>query len=256
MQLWPLCTDLTLVKARNGISEAKPLRCRRWSCPTCAENNRRRVIAIAMQAKPKAFLTLTVSSTQYPDADDAADALKNGLRLLRLRLKRHTRLENFQFLAVFERHKSGHPHLHLMVKGSFLPWKLLRKWWEEITGSTHVHIRKIDTRGKAAFYVAKYIGKDLAPFAHCKRWWRSHGYSEGVEDDWQPDHSMGQPVRYRSQVARIRFAALALGFQVEDLKPEGIRWRAPPGNPLPTSAAIAVAANAASPNAVRIDRAW
>ena len=236
-----LCTGETSVKSSKGQGEAKPLRCRRWSCEYCAQLNRRRVIAIAVAAKPRALLTLTVSSKQYPDADDAAEALKRGLRLLRLRLERHSRLTNFHFLAVFERHKSGHPHLHLLIRGNFIPWKLLRRWWEEITGSTHIDIRKIDTRGKAAFYVAKYIGKDLAPFEHCKRWWRSHGYSEDVKDDWAPDRTFGPPVRYRTTIHKLRLAMKLEGWHVEDLKPEGIRWRAPPDSPTTTQDLIAAA---------------
>lgn len=231
MAIDPLCTPDLTVKANSAEGLASPIRCKRWSCPCCAERNRRRVIAIAVAAKPRAMLTLTVSSKLYPDPDDAAEALKRGLRLLRLRLSRHAKLTNFQFLAVFEKHKSGHPHLHLLVRGQFIPWKVLRSWWEELTGSTHVDIRAIKTIGKAAFYVAKYIGKDLAAFAHCKRWWRSHGYSEDVADDYQPDYTIGRPTRYRADIHKLYFALKFEGWEVKWDSNQELRWRNPRGSP-------------------------
>lgn len=230
MQFRPLCTPDLAVKGTAAEGEAHPIRCKRWSCPVCAEINRARVIQIAKAAKPRALLTLTVSSKDYPEPNDAAQALKKGLRLLRLRLARHPKLENFQFLAVFERHKSGHPHLHLLIKGSFIPWKWLRSVWEDVTGSYMVDIRKIATTGQAAMYCAKYIGKDLSAFAHCKRWWRSHGYSEGVSDDYEPDWRLGMPTRHLAEVHRVRAVLAYEGFDIERIGRDGIRWRAPPGS--------------------------
>lgn len=132
------------------------------------------------------MLTLTVSSKQFTDPAEAAQELKRGLRLLRLHLKRHQRLENFEFLAIFEAHKSGFPHLHLLIKGKFLPWKWLKNRWSKITGSTHVDIRRIKGGRDAARYVAKYLGKDLHAFPGCKRYWRSHGYAPAPANDDEP----------------------------------------------------------------------
>lgn len=176
-------------------------------------------------ARPRAMLTLTVSSNHYDTPDDAAAALKRGLRLLRLRLKRHPRLVNFSFLAIFEAHKSGYPHLHLLIRGKFIPWEMLTKWWEEITGSTHVDIRKIDTTGKAAFYVAKYLGKDLHAFAGCKRWWRSHGYSEGADEDYAKDRPNVRWTRYGIDFDPIAYRLASAGYRVSRVGPDRIAWK-------------------------------
>ena len=48
-------------------------------------------------------------------------------------------------------------------------------------GSWNLNITSLRTNNKRAMYVCKYIGKDLAAFAHCKRWWRSHDYNEKEE---------------------------------------------------------------------------
>ena len=235
MQLRPLCTPEVAVNAHGHAGEAYAVRCKRWSCPVCAEVNRRRVIRIAKDAKPRALLTLTVSSKDYPEPQQAAEALKKGLRLLRLRLARDKKLENFEFLAVFEKHASGSPHLHLLIKGSFIPWQWLRKVWEEVTGSYMVDIRKIDTVGKAALYCAKYIGKDLSAFAGCKRWWRSHGYSDGADDDYSADRPQKKFERTMIGFYAMVEAVEEAGWIVERQRGERFAWSAPPDRALPPS---------------------
>lgn len=170
------CQAGLAVKSEGIDAAIAAHRCKRWSCEHCNPINRRQVIQAALNGKPRAMLTLTVSSKHYDTPAEAAAALKRGLRLLRLRLQRTPRLQDFQFLAVFEAHQSGYPHLHLLIRGRFLPWQWLRKAWQEITGSIHIDIRKIKGNKDAARYVAKYLGKDLHAFEGCKRWWRSHGY--------------------------------------------------------------------------------
>lgn len=182
-----ICSDLTYVKSNAFDGTITPLRCKRWSCDHCAPINRQKVIGIARRAKPDAMLTLTLRPNENETPDEMAGRLKAALRLLRLRLKRHGRFSNFHFMAVFERHKSGFPHLHLLLKSQYIPWRWLRSTWEGITGSHEVHIRKISSQGLEAFYVAKYIGKDLAGFRGCKRWWRSYGYSTEDRDTRQPE---------------------------------------------------------------------
>lgn len=208
MSITPLCTSLVSVNAKEREGTAAAIRCKRWSCPHCAEVNRRRVLLLAKEARPRALLTLTVSSTRYPDVEQAALALKNGLRALRARLVKQPRMENFQFLAVFEKHKSGHPHLHLVLKGKFIPWKWLKRSWEELTGATGITIQFIRSTGQAAAYCAKYIGKDLAQFPGCKRWWRSHGFIDAKAEDYAADHP-------RERWERTTYGYFALVDQME-----------------------------------------
>lgn len=228
MHFQPLCTPDLSVKGNGAEGEAHPIRCKRWSCPVCREVNRAKVIAIAGKSKPRAMLTLTVNSNDHATPEAAAIAIKEGLRLLRLRLSRHPRFIRFEFLAVFERHQSGYPHLHLLIKGGFIPWKWLRKVWHEITGAYIVDISRIKSRRKAGWYVAKYIGKDLSAFPSCKRWWRSHNYSTDVEDEKPQDRRFGPPRRYEANAHRLRTVMAFEGFTVENVGRSGFRWRAPP----------------------------
>ena len=213
----------------------------------CAEINRKKVIAKALEGKPRAMLTLTVSSKHYQTPEEAAAALKRGLRLLRLRLKRDEKLENFEFIAVFEKHQSGFPHLHLLITGKFMPWKDLRDMWQSITGSYHVDIRKIRTQGQAVFYCAKYIGKDLEAFEGCKRWWRSHGYRDPDAEAWTPDYALGRGTTYELDVNALNWTIRLQGWHVERKRNGGIAWRAPPDDDTPLDLMLWTAAGGVRP---------
>lgn len=66
----------------------------------------------------------------------------------------------FRFLAVFERHKDGFPHLHLLIheQGQPLTKSAIQAEWR--LGFSQCKL--VDQGPKAAFYVAKYLGKDAA----------------------------------------------------------------------------------------------
>lgn len=227
MPITPLCTALTSVKRQDGIAQMNAVRCKRWSCPVCSQINRRRVIALGVKARPTAMLTLTLSSKDFPDPDDAARELKRGLVALRKRIARAHGGKSFAFLAVFEKHKSGHPHLHLLIRATYLPVKELRAMWESITGSFMVDIRKIDTVGKAAFYVAKYVGKDLATFTNCKRWWRSHDFNEPANDNEIDERDRRGWGRIEADVRKMAALAKNVGMKVESDGPDRYRFYVP-----------------------------
>lgn len=227
MQLTPLCTPDVSVKSYRGAGIAVPVTCKRWSCPECAKRNKRKVIQAGIAGQPRALLTLTVSSKHYQTPTEAAQALKRGLRNLRLDLKRHPKLENFEYLAVFEEHESGYPHMHLLITGKFIPWQYLRKTWERITGSIHVHIRKIRNTRQAANYTSKYISKGLAAFEGCKRWWRSHGYPRPEVAETDDMDERAKWARYETDWHSMALNLALAGYKVERLGKERIKWHWP-----------------------------
>lgn len=225
----------------EDFDEARHYRCKSWSCDHCKEINRRKVVRIARESKPRALLTLTVSSKHYAEPGEAARSLVRGLRLLRLRLGRDRELANFEFMAVFEAHKSGWPHLHLIIRGKYLPWHDLQRMWFEITGSTHIDIRKINSKGQAALYVAKYIGKDLHHFEHCKRWWRSHHFSDEMVDDYDPNNATDAQTRFGIRRQYLQMALEDCDYQVEEASSHRLRWTKPPPTAEPFEAVIRLA---------------
>jgi hypothetical protein len=81
-------------------------------------------------------------------------------RELTLSLKRMRKTNPFRFLAVFERHKDGFPHLHLFIheNGKPLTKSAIQAEWR--LGFSQCKL--VDEGPKAAFYVAKYLAKEAA----------------------------------------------------------------------------------------------
>lgn len=181
-----LCTDAAFVNANRHEGEVSLLRCKKWDCEVCRPFNRMKVMNAARRGKPNVFMTLTSRKGSFSTPDEAARDMKRGLVLLRRRIKRKWGIEKVPFLVVFERTKQGWPHMHLLMRASYMHWRVLRAMWEDITGSHQVDVRFIKKHTQVLFYVTKYIGKDLAAFEGCKRWWRSHNYNVVEDDPYTP----------------------------------------------------------------------
>lgn len=232
MQLTPLCTPEVSVKPDGSQGAITPVRCKRWSCEVCREVNRRKVIHKALSGHPTAMLTLTVSSKNYETPDEAAFDLKRGLVALRKRIRRKWPNERLPFLAVFEQHKSGWPHMHLVIRASFISIWWLRKAWEEITGSWNVNITSLRGSTKRAAYVCKYIGKDLHSFHKCKRWWRSHDYNEPEEETEEDKEARRGWGREMWNIGQVLVHLDDLGAIIDREGRERYYWRSPPDRPI------------------------
>jgi len=148
------CSRTQLAIDRDGREWRRPLPCRCWRCERCARKLRFGVIALAASGQPNRMLTLTCSPDAVENADDARDALHSAWRILRLAIARElakattTRWNNknngttsglqtrcksekktaktgspaaLPYFAVVERHKSGRPHLHILLRSDFIP---------------------------------------------------------------------------------------------------------------------------------------
>lgn len=178
-----LCDEALAVNQDDTHGQASILRCKRWSCELCQQQNRWKVIQAIHRGKPTKMVTFTCKHSNYSTPDEAAADMKRGLRALRKRLARHFPNQKFPMLVVFEAHKSGWPHMHIALRSKFISVKWLQTAWSEILGAWNVDIRPFPKDVRKAAYFAKYLGKDLHHFAGCKRWWRSHDYEvEAAED--------------------------------------------------------------------------
>lgn len=136
----------------------------RW-CEAC-QVERRRLICFNLRTQlPEdriRLLTLTLKSTAQPlrrQIDRIYDAftkfrlrkpilacIKGGLAFLEITRNNDTRL--------------WHPHLHVLIVGTYLPVDLARRVWHEVTGDSYiVDVRDVGDRERAASYVAKYASK-------------------------------------------------------------------------------------------------
>jgi len=142
-------------------------KCRDRFCVPCAlERARSTYLAIRQRLAGRTlrFITLTLCSS---DADLASQldrlhkcfrclrslpwwraAVVGGLAVVELTLNPTTRL--------------WHPHLHLIVEGSYVPKPLLSKTWHALTGDSYiVDVKLVSDDSRAAAYLSKYVGKPL-----------------------------------------------------------------------------------------------
>lgn len=172
----PYCGSTTLVKRQPHENEIRALACRSWHCQDCAPRRRKRLIAEGIGGNPQIFLTLTCRRSQASSPPDAAKKLAHAWRKLRLRAIRHYRLEKLPFICVFEKHRSGWPHLHIMLRAKWLDQHWLSQQMQELLNSPVVDIRRIKHPKQVASYVSKYIAKQPHQFGTCKRYWKSQDY--------------------------------------------------------------------------------
>lgn len=180
-----ICSEEVLVKNGGEDRLVSILRCKRWSCPLCQPFNRLSVIGAARRGHPDMFITLTVNPARYASPDAAARDLKRSFVLLRRAIFKRYQIKNIPFLAVFERTKAGWPHLHVLARARWIDQKWLSDEMRRLIDAPIVDVRRVQDQGRAAAYVAKYVGKDPHAFNRCKRWWRSRNF-EVDPDDFEP----------------------------------------------------------------------
>jgi len=140
--------------------------CKHRLCPRCGLARSRRlcadatVITSAMDA-PK-FVTLTIVSSKDPLEERLKHLRDSFARLRRSKLwKRHFK-KGISVVEITHNPKTDlfHPHLHLIVDGTYTEQAKLAEAWHVATGDSRiVHIRAIPVKTDAIRYIAKYAAK-------------------------------------------------------------------------------------------------
>lgn len=221
-------------KTKSGDRLLVRARCKQWSCPVCAVQNMRiwraflwRKITMDIGAYGWHFVTLTAHENTQNHALERVRAilsLKNvreGIARLLKRLRRT--FKDFAYVRVFEKHKSGAFHVHMIVrwgkvsyiwrtkkrgKWSFYPdenkpgsgryWSIktyIKNTARECGLGFMCDVQKIEdsTAGKVVSYVVKYMTKSALSDAEFKgvrriQCSRHFGTNDPVEDGlkWIP----------------------------------------------------------------------
>jgi hypothetical protein len=154
-----------------------PHHCHDRFCKPCAAERAwaiQRNLSKYLPRHPCRFVTLTLRSGAEP-----LSVLLDRLRTSFTRLRKHAFWTGnvkggVGFLEVkwSESSQRWHPHLHLVVHGSYLRQSTLSNLWNDITGGSFiVDVRLIRTRKAALQYVTKYAtkGYDQNTLAHPSR---------------------------------------------------------------------------------------
>ena len=205
-----LCHERSLVKHRGTTLTVHPLRCRCWSCEYCGPRRAKELRWKARDGQPTIMLTLTIRAGRYPTPDRQAVELAKGWRMLRQYLMRALGWKNLPFLIVFERHKSGWPHAHLLLRCTYINHKLIRDWWAARFDSPRVWISRLHDQRRAALYVSKYLAKAPTCFEGCKRYWCSQDWkiAKPASDAPAPDDTEWWEARSEAPLSIARQALL------------------------------------------------
>jgi hypothetical protein len=77
----------------------------------------------------------------------------------------------FEYLATKESTKSGLAHIHLLYRGSYMPFEWIKTNWSDIHGAVNVYIERVHgNKRQVANYLVKYLGKESS---HSYRFWSS-----------------------------------------------------------------------------------
>jgi hypothetical protein len=228
------CGENSAVKDASGVRTAVSLRCRSWNCPDCRDRRKAQLTAEAIGGRPNTFLTLTMRRTLDFAPSEAAPMLTNAWRILRKRALREAardRVKNpvpfgaappggwklapgvsmprqvslFQsrlpFLAVIEKHKSGWPHLHILLRSRWIEHAWLSAQMLDLLASPVVSIERLKSVRKSAVYCSKYCSKAAAKFTTTKRYWKSQDYDERPK--WKSQQQQEGASPYEMRHARL-----------------------------------------------------
>jgi hypothetical protein len=149
-------------KSGNGRSEELLVRldCKTWGCAYCGPRKAKRykgaIRAIAEREGLNRFLTLTLDPRKI-DTDPVRylGGVYNKFRVYLLR--RYG--ASIKYITVLEFHKSGIPHLHVLVD-RYIPQEWISQAWSSLGGGKIVHIKIVDVH-RISHYLAKYLTKEL-----------------------------------------------------------------------------------------------
>lgn len=170
------CKSRTIAIETKGFLQAFPMRCKAWTCPSCAPKRRKMLIAEAIQGQPTRFVTLTCNPHWYDNPAARGAALAESWRAFVRAYRKDYPSRKLEYLAVLELTKNGEPHLHIIVRGPYISQKRLSTFMAAKMGAPIVDIRLVRGQADVAKYISKYISKRPIRLGTLKRYWRSMGW--------------------------------------------------------------------------------
>jgi len=192
------------------------IRCKKRSCSVCSRVNLNDTLKRAFNGElvkeadrllkagykyPIKMFHLTLPGQDFLDSHTPLESLeilrKNQNKLLSALLKRYGK---FHFLCVAEPHKSGYPHLHLLLVSENIanekPLKFVRHLWIE---KYHMGFVKVTVKNKGKLikdarqgivYATKYMSKGLENFGYNKKLYSCSSGALAPRKDLTLDHGI------------------------------------------------------------------
>lgn len=155
------CGRATVVGTSSQGRRFFRFKCNCWDCSFCAPRKaaryKRAITREAERLKLSRFLTLTLDPKTLPDQCDPVEWIRESYNKLRVYLGR--RFKGFSYICVLEFHKSGLPHLHILIS-HYVEWRWIQRAWMAVGGGRSVDIKHVDVHRVSA-YVSKYLTKEM-----------------------------------------------------------------------------------------------
>lgn len=146
-----------MIDVEAGLLRVIPIRCDKWACPYCAPIKLSQARLRARSGAPKRHIVLTLRYRPELSLPKQIDLLRAAFRKLVAKIRRT--FKQFEYMAVLELQKNRTPHLHVLARGTYIPWRWLTKTWQALTGAWMVHIKSIKSERGAISELVKYLAK-------------------------------------------------------------------------------------------------
>jgi hypothetical protein len=144
----------------DGSEKAIRGDCKTWVCEYCGPRKawryKQAIRAIAERHSLTRFLTLTLDPSKIEG--DPVRYLRRVFNKFRVSLLRKFGC-SVTYIAILEFHKSGIPHLHVLIN-RFILQRWISESWSALGGGEIVDIRFVDVH-RISHYLAKYLTKEL-----------------------------------------------------------------------------------------------
>lgn len=209
------CGEWSLVQRSDAGLKAIPMRCHKWSCSDCGPRQKRRLLRCLQTTTVDALITLTCASSHFPDPATAFVYLSHQIPHLMKRLRRAYPLASIEYFCVWEETRAGWPHVHVLMRGPYIPQRLLSHHWSQLARSPIVDVRAVHQSQDAARYLSKYLTKQPAVPPGYRRFRTSRAFWQGDRPTRPPPNPSAPAWQLRRDcLAQIASTWAALGFVV------------------------------------------
>jgi hypothetical protein len=171
-------------------------------------------------------MTLTVDANRFPSPARAAREMVRAFARLRRRIVNRYNIKHLAYFVTVEATKQGWPHMHIALRSKWIGQRWLSEQWADLLGSPIVDIRRVQDGGRAARYLAKYLGKDPHRFEGCKRFWCSRDWNDSKHPEPPAPACFGDRWWRRSEsLAQLEAVCLARGCATV-LTAHSLTWEA------------------------------
>lgn len=172
------CGAATIATTGDGVEDVCRFRCKNPAKECCLDWWLAKAVGLILGGNPGLFLTLTIRWKKGQSQEHAARRLQKAWRNYRLWWNRTKPDKEIHCIQFWDFTEVGRPHLHLAVKGTFLPIWPLRAFMRAQIGSPQCEIEPFPPGRAGARYIAKYVRKSVYKLKGFSRYSRTHKWDE------------------------------------------------------------------------------